>query len=1316
MAQVRSAAPTGNLAPFVTVIAVVGAVAAAWFRLPALVVLAAGLTFAAWMSVPPAPPVRGAGAPVDERAVTRHRIWADLRWSLLVPSSGWLFNDPADWKRSQQQLTARGASSWSVTAAFLRWFLLPTAFTSVIALGVAAVTFTLPVDALDAWGVLPGSGIWLPWVNAAAGYVVVAQVAAVRRRHAAPQDPQPPLTLWTLASTSAARGTSPVGPLIGAVALAAVVFTSVVVAVTAAGFDWLISPLPVTAAGAALIVAAAVLRARSLPEGLDEWRELVRAREQWAARWVLLKQDPAPVLLARRSLASGAASPVTVDTFEAPATLGAAGLIALQTKITPTVGAGTRVTVLSEPDIDSSGQPILSSRHPLRASIVSWPLDATVDFGAIGADDDLLRIALRTAAARAAETFGHPQPLLQTFTPIFEPDAPDTEPGDDTDSVTPRAAYSSTWVSAEAGDALMGMIAGSLPGLIGAEAICDTPAGVVYVGDLTSGAARFVDEDLAARFDVLAREAAWAQRWRDVLKMGEQQPYIQTSVYRKYELPSGQVIESQPFMTAQAVEPEQYMTAEKERKLQSTLNNVPFVAVTPWKGADDRAGGRHSGAFRVLWSADPIPRNPARIRPGRGVAQSEATQWALAAAVNAAFDGAHLPRGEVLSAICLTSPASTGHIWDIRVRLYGGVTLLAVKAAAEKIRQGLGAAEWLRVTADAEGCRIVAGANPTSPNVTFERPRNRELTVALDWEAAFAAAKILGANGDAPQLQSSRELPKNAKVLELLFQLPAGTSRAQIRESRQKLMTATGNLFLMDRDGDTAAEVQLLVSQMDPLPFPAPMDWEVIESSKAIPFGSSVDGAPVEFDWTIDPHLLVLGGTGSGKSQYLNNIIIGSILRGCELWIIDPMKFAADFRWSAPWAKAIAITEEEASAVMDVVSAEVDRRRELNGQYGVSSYLQLPPEVRPPHIVVLIDEFTELIIGADRPKPLPERASEAEQLIHAEALRQIDARRNVGARAGRFVRLARSTGVTLVLAAQDLKKDTIDQIPGGGSLKNNMSVVLLGRASNGSRLSALKNPTDTPDLGDEVPKGRGVFESTSSRGNVFQAWFDAPGHVESLVSRAAAARAPLADDERVSAADLIPDAGAAPVHGRRISADDGSDDGDAADEVIDIGTVDLGIDFDALPAPGAEDDTPLPARAVTIVGPGVSAEEPGDVDLDDLPPGPERVGVPAIDAILQWVAEHPDVTHLTWASPMTGEVDEIGILYAELARAAIARTTVTDFSVLAPAAHVESVSAVEVMPLETDVFAVPPVAAPIVLDDVFASQPRREIAHDELFD
>lgn len=112
MAQVRSAAPTGNLAPFVTVLAVIGAVAAAWFRLPALVVLAAGLTFAAWMSVPPAPPARGAGAPVDERSVTRHRIWADLRWSLLVPSSGWLFNDPADWKRSQQQLTARGASSW----------------------------------------------------------------------------------------------------------------------------------------------------------------------------------------------------------------------------------------------------------------------------------------------------------------------------------------------------------------------------------------------------------------------------------------------------------------------------------------------------------------------------------------------------------------------------------------------------------------------------------------------------------------------------------------------------------------------------------------------------------------------------------------------------------------------------------------------------------------------------------------------------------------------------------------------------------------------------------------------------------------------------------------------------------------------------------------------------------------------------------------------------------------------------------------------------------------------------------------------------
>jgi len=1350
----RSVAPAPNLAPLLAGAAGVAGAAATWFRLPGAVAALILLVAAAWMSTPP--PLTGrkdaagyptVGNPGEERALLRHRMWSSLKWRLMFPSTDWLLNDTATLKRDRDRAQQEGASVLSQTVGFVRWLLVPSTFVTYIAVGAALVVFTFPVDGFDVWGVLPGAGAWLMWPNAAAAFIIVKQVDAARRRFAAPEDPKPAVTVAALKDACERRGRPLFAVLAAAAGIIAVTVTVVLVAVYALDVAWLITPPVCAAVGFGLVAGAGFARAQSLPEAAEAWENTVAARAEWEVRWQTLKVDPAPYLIQHTRLNVPDQLPVVADTFEAPATLGAVGAIGLLAKLTPAIGAGVKVTILNEPDIDSQGQPIPGSKHPLRFTVVAWPVDTKIDVTDPAADLELVRMAVRAGAAAGAAGIGYPQPVLVDLQPVFTTDPPadaelddDGEPRDEpVTAAGVTAAYATIWDAPDvaAGD-LMPAIAGAVAGALGAEAIADAAAGgVLYIGALTSGTTVFNDESLTERFDILIREMAWAERWRNVLKLGEQQPYIQSAVYKRASLATGQLIESQPFMTPQGIFSESYITAEKERKLQSTLDNAPFVAIAGWEARGARPGERHPGAFRVMWSMKPVPSNPGQIAPAPGSTGTEATKWALAAAVNAGFDAAKLPRPELVTAQPLTDRKARAHIWDLTLRLYGGVTLMAVKLAAEKIRQGMGAAEWLRITGDAEGCRIIVGASPHSDLVQFSRARNRDVTTALDWEQAFADSRIVGTNGQSPQLLSATPLPKNEKVQQLEFRMPPGVSRGQIRDAKSKLAPATGNVYMDDQPGAEPDVVRLIVCPEEPLPFPAPFDWAEMDGSNAIPFASNVEGEPVQFDWREDPHLLVLGGTGSGKSAFLSNIIAGALIRQCDVYVADPTKFAADFRFAAPWVRAMAISELEASAMMDAVYDEVKRRRALNGQYGVASYVDLPDEVRPPHLVVLIDEFTSLIT-TDRIKPLPDTASEDEHLAHAEATRVNDARRNIGAKSGRLVREARSAGVTLVLAGQELKAETLAQIPGGGSLKNNMSSVLLGRTSFGSRMSALKNPMDAPELGDVVPKGRGIFESSAARATVIQAWYDAPDHNGSLVEHIAAVREPLANDERVDLAAMVPAMDDTPVFGRRI------DDGDGAPVVVaEVEEIDLGVaedidfgDFDfaadddepaaevAAPvedAAGSSEDTApegaVEHRAAAVVttvtfeGPGFSSDLPGAIDVDELAPGAPVTGSPAVDAIAAWVTAHPDVTAVTWVSPLTGELDEIGITHGELASSVLAGLGVTTVTCTTPDGDAPAVPAV---PTPSTVN---PMLELTDTDDLFDSPAHTPVSiSDDLFD
>lgn len=1363
MAAPRNAAPTPNIAPFIVAGAVILGIAATLLRLPGALVLWALLIVAAWMSTPPQLTGKkdGAGYPTvgnpgEGKKMLAHQRYTSLRWKLFA-STDWLFNDTRD---LSQELAQAGDNGMGKAKTIALWALVPRNVVTWAAIGAAAVVFTLPVDQLAIIGASPESAAWLMWPNAIAMYAVIRQMDASARQFAAPSDPQPAIELRAVLAAAAARGVSAF--VVPAAAALSAITGFAVATVLLNGFNlaWLVTPWQLAAAGVGVLVSSFVLRSIALPHAFDDWRKTVAAREVWDTRWKTLKVDPAPHLTQHRELQVDGQLPVLVDTFDAPAHIGAEGVINLLPKMGPTIGGGSWVMALNEPDADSQGQPVAGSKSPIKVTIVTWPTDSSLNPMDPGIDQATFELLLRAAASHEIMAKASmPQPVLLGVEKIT------------TDSDGKPAAWRTSWSCSADPSGTLSFAAAQFQGLFQVEAVPDAAAGLVYLGALTDGQGEFSEPGIDVRLEQLDREATWRARWTNVLKQGEQQPYIQHAVYAERKLATGEDIFSQPFMMPQGIPSELFMNEVKEKSLSSTLNNAPFVSVQRWDGTGDRGGERHHGAFRVVWSPNPITTSPARVKPAPGRAR-DATMWVLAASVMAGFDAAKLPRPEVVGAAALTGRTSELSIWDIQLRLYGAVTLAIVKQNVEKIRNGMGGVEWLRVTASPDGCRIIAGARPAE--VQFARRENKDLCTALDWEQAFTDAKVITTGGQVPSMVEATPLPKNPKVQRLIFRMPPGLDRSAVRNAKRTLMPATGNIYLEDEAGPTPETVALIACPEQPVPFPAPFDWDEVDASDGIPFASGVTGEPIVYDWKLDPHVLLLGGTGSGKSATLQNLIGGALIRGCEVYIADPTKGAADFKFAAPWAKAMAVTDGEASAMMDHVYAEVVRRKNVNAQYGVASYTDLPAEIRPAHIIVFIDEFTSLMFTEQLAK-LPANATEEEQRIHAENELSNANRRNIGGKSGRLVREARSAGVTLVLAGQELKADTLAKIPGGTSLKGNTSSILLGKSTFGSRMSALKDAVAAPELGDDVPKGRGLFESSASSAQVIQSWFDAPDHVGSLVAHISAVREPLGAEELVNLSGMVRTVDEGPVFGRRIDGEDPA--GGEGEEVVEVewdgGEIDLGIvdiDFEGmfddaeeagplelpysasepiaasndLPGhtqgyrtSGAIDATIAPTRTVVYVGPGVDDEAApeGAIDVDTLPAGPASTGHTLVDAILAHLTAAPGVERAEWISPAAFDLDDAGSPLHETLEGAAVLFGITEIIASHPgsALHDDVAEPEDLFPLPSMPAATPltpapvtgpaAVAPPVVLvppppaiddDDMFGA-PRRVLSADERF-
>jgi len=342
------------------------------------------------------------------------------------------------------------------------------------------------------------------------------------------------------------------------------------------------------------------------------------------------------------------------------------------------------------------------------------------------------------------------------------------------------------------------------------------------------------------------------------------------------------------------------------------------------------------------------------------------------------------------------------------------------------------------------------------------------------------------------------------------------------------------------------------------LPNTASYAWSVIDDGSwgEIPFGTDGFGRPVIADLSANPHVLVVGKTGSGKSIALEAFMLGALVHGFELAIADPTKRGLDFRWARPYVRTGGWGCQGYSEALSVIRGCYDegkRRLDVLDSLDCPKWTALTPAQREQHgirpIMVIVDEGTSLAKLEPVMKTLPPDDPER---MEAEALNNDKAR--IMAIIGKIARELRFVGVHLVFGTQRFSVADIGD--GAGGLRENLGVrILLGRASNTAISMAFADAEDagqayaqahgviaTADTGKGAEKhpGRGVCEIDGMITTAFQGAF--ASHDELVAALRARGIAKTDSDGRPRLVETPVIGGPAPVSPVNRPAAPGADD------------------------------------------------------------------------------------------------------------------------------------------------------------------------------
>ncbi|NEU29917.1 DNA translocase FtsK [bacterium LRH843] len=213
-----------------------------------------------------------------------------------------------------------------------------------------------------------------------------------------------------------------------------------------------------------------------------------------------------------------------------------------------------------------------------------------------------------------------------------------------------------------------------------------------------------------------------------------------------------------------------------------------------------------------------------------------------------------------------------------------------------------------------------------------------------------------------PVIHSARVLKGR---IEYVFTLLNGMDPKETKKKEYAFYQVLGSKLKIETDG---IKKYVLTIYGDSLPRIIHWDYEMIvphikNLHVPIACGKNFNNEFVAFDLINNPHLLISGTTGSGKSTQLRSILMTLISSmqpdNLELYLVDMKMAEFMFFRNVQHVKQLCVTGKEAKKMLDGIINELEVRQQLIVEEGVTHVKDLKHN-KVPYIVVAIDEFASM--------------------------------------------------------------------------------------------------------------------------------------------------------------------------------------------------------------------------------------------------------------------------------------------------------------------------------------------------------------------
>jgi S-DNA-T family DNA segregation ATPase FtsK/SpoIIIE len=221
------------------------------------------------------------------------------------------------------------------------------------------------------------------------------------------------------------------------------------------------------------------------------------------------------------------------------------------------------------------------------------------------------------------------------------------------------------------------------------------------------------------------------------------------------------------------------------------------------------------------------------------------------------------------------------------------------------------------------------------------------------------------------------EMYQGSSLLKVQMEMPPDMTFSKINNKTVDLHGAMANEGITIEIGDKPNTINVLIplEKRDVVYFRNLLESEEFQEfrkNNPLPFviGESVNGGFIFGCLSQLRHLLIAGTTGSGKSVFLNLIIICFLLTippdELSLYLIDPKKIELTNFDGFPQVKHIITDMKKATGLLFSLCEEMENRYELFSKVDgtckeLATYNQKADE-KLPYIVCVIDEFADLIM------------------------------------------------------------------------------------------------------------------------------------------------------------------------------------------------------------------------------------------------------------------------------------------------------------------------------------------------------------------